>query len=192
MKTINIKGKEYITVNERLKAFRNEFKDYSLIGRIVDRTPDSIVFEAQIIDNKGIVRANGFASETTQKGGVNRFAMLENAETSAWGRALGNFGIGIDEAICTADELKSKLEYEDAEPKQSKTHPAPKQKTLGERIAAFRKYLETTTLEDMNSDKYKKTFNELCKLAGPEKAEELTQIHNNRFQFLMQQPLEKK
>lgn len=43
----------------------------------------------------------------------------------------------------------------------------------------------------MNGDKYKKAFNTLCKLAGPEKAEELTQIYNNRFQFLMQQPLEK-
>lgn len=194
MKTINIKGKEYITVNERLKAFRNEFKDYSLIGRIVDRTPDSIVFEAQIIDNKGIVRANGFARETTQKGGVNKFAMLENAETSAWGRALGNFGIGIDEAICTADELESKLEYEDAAPKQPapETPPTPKQKTLEERIEDFKKYIGATTLEDMNSEKYKKAFNALCKLAGPEKAEELTNIHNNRFQFLMQQPLEKK
>lgn len=189
MKTINIKGKEYITVNERLKAFRNEFKDYSLIGRIIDRTPDSVIFEAQIIDDKGIVRANGFARETTQKGGVNKFAMLENAETSAWGRALGNFGIGIDEAICTADELESKMEYEGA-PQQTPP-PAPPKKTLEERIAAFREYLETATLEGMNGDSYKKTFKELCLLAGPEKAEELTKLHNNRFQFLMQQPLEK-
>ena len=71
------------------------------------------------------------------------------------------------------------------------TPPAPKQKTLDERIEDFKKYIATTTLEDMNGDKYKKAFNTLCKLAGPEKAEELTQIHNNRFQFLMQQPLEK-
>lgn len=73
---------------------------------------------------------------------------------------------------------------------QKKTPPAPK-KILEERIAAFKEYLETATLEDMNSDKYKKTFNELCNLAGPEKAEDLTKLHNNRFQFLMQQPLEK-
>ena len=121
MKTINIRGKEYITVNERLKAFRSEFKDYALIGRIVEQTPDSVIFEAQIIDNKGVVRANGFARETTQKGGVNKFAMLENAETSAWGRALGNFGIGIDQAVCTADELENKLEYEN----QPQAKPAP-------------------------------------------------------------------
>lgn len=130
MKTINIKGKEYITVNERLKAFRNEFKDYALIGRIVEKTPDSIIFEAQIIDDKGVVRANGFARETTQKGGVNKFAMLENAETSAWGRALGNFGIGIDQAICTADELENKLEYENQA--QAKSAPEPQNANTNE------------------------------------------------------------
>lgn len=112
MKTINIRGKEYVTVNERLKAFRSQFKDYSLIGRIVEQTADSIVFEAQIIDDKGVVRANAFSRETVGKGGVNKFAMLENAETSAWGRALGNFGIGIDTAVCTADELNAKLQHE--------------------------------------------------------------------------------
>lgn len=80
-----------------------------------------------------------------------------------------------------------------AAPKQPEPapHPAPKQKTLEERIEDFKKYIGTTTLEDMNSEKYKKAFNALCKLAGPDKAEELTNIHNNRFQFLMQQPLEK-
>ncbi len=191
MKTIDIKGNPYVTVNERLKAFRNEFKDYALIGRIVERTADSVVFEAQIIDDKGVVRANGFARETTQKGGVNRFAMLENAETSAWGRALGNFGIGIDEAICTAEELKSKLEYEEQTPaSRPASHPAPKAKTLEERIESFKQYINTTSLEDMNSDKYRNALNSLCKLAGAERAEELTNIHNNRFQFLMQQSLE--
>lgn len=69
--------------------------------------------------------------------------------------------------------------------------PPPQKKTLEERIAAFREYLETATLEGMNGDSYKKTFKELCLLAGPEKSEELTKLHNNRFQFLMQQPLEK-
>ncbi len=113
MKTIDIRGKQYVTVNERLKEFRSMFKDYALIGRIVEQTPDSVIFEAQIIDDKGIIRANGFARETLGKGGVNKFAMYENAETSAWGRALGNFGIGIDTAVCTADELQTKLSHED-------------------------------------------------------------------------------
>ncbi len=117
MKTTNIKGKEYVTVNERLKEFRNTHKDYSLISRIVREDEKSVIFEAQVIDDKGVVRANGFARETLDKGGVNKFAMYENAETSAWGRALGNFGIGIDTAVCSADELVLKLSQENASEK---------------------------------------------------------------------------
>lgn len=188
MKTINIRGKEYITVNERLKAFRREFKDYALIGRIIEQTPDSVIFEAQIIDDKGTIRANGFARETTQKGGVNKFAMLENAETSAWGRALGNFGIGIDNAVCTADELESKLEYTETTPaNNTPTQPTAKQQTqqtLKERISKFKEYIGKANLYDLNDLKYKSRMDALCREAGPEISEELTQIHNKRMMEL--------
>lgn len=185
MKTINIRGKEYITVNERLKAFRREFKDYALIGRIIEQTPDSVIFEAQIIDDKGTIRANGFARETTQKGGVNKFAMLENAETSAWGRALGNFGIGIDNAVCTADELESKLEYTETTPaNNTPAQPIAKQQTLEERISKFKEYISKASLYDLNDLKYKSRMDALFREAGPEISEELTQIHNKRMMEL--------
>ena len=178
MKKINIKGKEYIPVNERLKAFRSEFKDYSLIGQIIAQTPDSVIFEARIIDDKGVVRANGFARETTQKGGVNKFAMLENAETSAWGRALGNFGIGIDDAVCTADELEHKLEYEEF-PARALALPA-----LSERVEKFKKFIRTANEQQLTSDGYKAKFNDLCKQAGMDTAEKLTRLHNERLAAL--------
>ena len=185
MKTINIRGKEYITVNERLKAFRNEFKDYALIGRIIEQTSSSVIFEAQIIDNKGVVRANGFARETTEKGGVNKFAMLENAETSAWGRALGNFGIGIDNAVCTAEELESKLEYTDTAPEQTSLQSSVKaQPSLEERIEKFKEYIVMATLYDLNDVRYKNKMDALCKEAGPEIAQRLTELHNNRMMEL--------
>lgn len=113
MKTINIKGKEYVTVNERLKEFRNNFKDYSLITEIVELGTDYATVKATIIDNNGVTRATGFAREVVAKSPINKFAFLENCETSAMGRALGNFGIGIDDAICTAEELLVKLSQED-------------------------------------------------------------------------------
>lgn len=115
MKTINIKGKEYITVNERLKEFRNNFKDYSLTTEIVELGQDNCTMKATITDDKGIVRATGFAREVVAKSPINKFAFVENCETSAIGRALGNFGIGIDTAICTADELLMKMAQETPE-----------------------------------------------------------------------------
>lgn len=122
MKTINIKGKEYVTVNERLKEFRNNFKDYALITEIVELGADFATVKASVIDDKGIVRATGFAREVIAKSPINKFAFLENCETSAIGRALGNFGIGIDEAVCTADELLMKLSQDEKpEPKPEKS-----------------------------------------------------------------------
>lgn len=109
METINIKGKEYVTVNERLKAFRNNFKDYSLTTEIIELGADYCTMKATITDDKGVVRSTGFAREVVAKSPINKFAFVENCETSAVGRCLGNFGIGIDTAVCTADELLMKL-----------------------------------------------------------------------------------
>lgn len=114
METINIKGKEYVTVNERLKEFRNTFKDYSLTTEMVELGADNCTIKASIIDDKGIVRSTGYAREVVAKSPINKFAFVENCETSAIGRALGNFGIGIDTAVCTADELLMKLSQERA------------------------------------------------------------------------------
>lgn len=125
--------------------------------------------------------------EREKNGMHNNDEALKMAVTDALSVACKMLGLGADVYAGRMDGDK----YQKPTP-QEKTPASKPQKTLDERIAAFRKYLETTTLEDMNGDKYKKAFNTLCKLAGSEKAEKLTQIHNTRFQFLMQQPLEKK
>ena len=124
MKTINIKGKEYVTVNERLKEFRNNFKDYALITEIVELGADFATVKASIYDDKGVLRATGFAREVVAKSPINKYAFLENCETSAIGRALGNFGIGIDEAVCTADELLQKLSHDDDKPTKTEFEKA--------------------------------------------------------------------
>lgn len=113
MKTINIKGKEYVTVNERIKAFRNTYKDYSLVTDIIEISDNHCVMKASILDPQGKVVATGYARETVSKSPINKFAFVENAETSAWGRALGNFGIGVDTAICSAEELLQKISQEE-------------------------------------------------------------------------------
>ena len=120
MKTINIKGKEYITVAERLKAFRNNFKDFRLLTEIVEFTPERCIMVAKVLDASGVEVANGHACETPNKNQINRLSILENCETSAIGRALGNFGIGIDEDICTADEMLLKQDKEDVFPETLK------------------------------------------------------------------------
>ena len=140
MKTINIKGKEYVTVNERLKEFRNLFKDYSIVTEIIEHGEDYALMKASVIDDKGVTRATGYAREVVAKSPINKFAFIENCETSAIGRALGNFGIGIDEAVCTAEELLMKLSQE----KQDKP-----EKPAFEKEAAAEKMLK-----GLRSDEY--------------------------------------
>lgn len=105
MKTIDIKGKPYVMVNERIKEFREKYKGWSLVSEIIELNEDSCVIKASVIDDNGILRATGFAQEDRASSMINKTSFVENCETSAWGRALSNLGIGIDESIASAEEV---------------------------------------------------------------------------------------
>ena len=40
---------------------------------------------------------------------INKSSYVENCETSAWGRALANFGIGVDSSIASAEEVMADM-----------------------------------------------------------------------------------
>ena len=109
MKTIDIKGKSYVTVNERLKEFRSNalFKGYSLKTELVEVNEKSALIRAVVCDGEGKIVATGtsFERADNKRSMVNATSHVENCETSAWGRALGNLGIGIDTSVATADEM---------------------------------------------------------------------------------------
>ena len=105
MKTINIHGKQYVEVKERIKYFRENFKDWSLTSEVIDLTEDRCVIKATISNEKGRVIASGIAYESKGSSYINKTSFIENCETSAWGRALANIGIGLDLAIASADEV---------------------------------------------------------------------------------------
>jgi hypothetical protein len=125
MKTINIKGKEYIPVNERLKHFRQNYPNYCLVTELVQATEQHCVFKASIVNSDGILMATAHAHETQADGYINKTSFIENCETSAWGRVLGNFGIGIDTSVASADEVKTAVSKKKA-PVKPKSSPKPK------------------------------------------------------------------
>lgn len=111
MRTVNIKGKDYVEVNERLKYFRSceKYKDYSLESEIIELVGGIITIKAIIKDGNGIIKATGLAQEKEDSSFINKTSFVENCETSAWGRALGNLGIGIDTAVASAEEVQNAI-----------------------------------------------------------------------------------
>jgi hypothetical protein len=106
MKTINIHGKQYVEVKERIKHFRENFKDWSLTSELLELTDDRCVIKATISNEQDRVIASGIAYETKGSSYINKTSFVENCETSAWGRALGNLGIGVDTSIASAEEIQ--------------------------------------------------------------------------------------
>jgi len=112
MKTVDIKGKQYVTVNERIKYFREHFKGYSLLSEIEQISQDKVIFKASIVNDSDKIVATGFAMETQGSSFINKTSHVENAETSAWGRALANFGIGVDASVASADEVANAIKQQ--------------------------------------------------------------------------------
>jgi hypothetical protein len=134
MKAMNIKGKDYIPVNERLKEFRtNElYRGYKLTSDIITINENSVIVKAFIYDNDNQLVATGYAEEMRSDDfkNVNSTSAVENCETSAWGRALGNLGIGIDTSVASADEVHSaisKQESRESQPFTRESFAQPRQ-----------------------------------------------------------------
>lgn len=105
---INIHGREYQTVAYRVQRFREAHPLWTMATKIIERDTDCVVVEACISDEQGRLIANGHAEEYRKASQINKTAALENAETSAIGRALAALGLGGTE-FATADELATKL-----------------------------------------------------------------------------------
>lgn len=103
MKTINIKGKEYAPVVERVKEAHIQDKDVSIVTDILNIGEDRVVVKATVIF-KG-KSFTGHSQAVYGKGLMGEVA-LEVAETSAVGRALGFANIGLIDGIASADEMR--------------------------------------------------------------------------------------
>ena len=107
MKSINIKGKQYITVNERLIYFRGQqiFKGWRILEDVVELNDKEGLFKVSILDKENNVISSAHAQEYRDSSYINKTSFVENGFTSALGRALGYLGIGINVSIASADEM---------------------------------------------------------------------------------------
>ncbi len=103
LKTIKIKGQDYVQVSERIRHFRTseEYKGWAIEIEWLRIDEDIAIAKAIIKDSQGIIKSMGTAMEKREerkegeKAKVNETSHVENCETSAIGRALGILGIGI-------------------------------------------------------------------------------------------------
>ena len=120
-KKTNIKGKDYVEVNQRVIAFRklSEYTGYSLETELVAVDAETCIVKAIIKSPMGDIVATGHAQEDKASSNINKTSYVENCETSAVGRALGFLGIGIETSIATADEVAMAIAKQEAQPAQT-------------------------------------------------------------------------
>lgn len=106
--TIELKGKSYALVNERVKAFRFLFPNGTIKTTLLEDNGERCTFLAEIYDGD-LLLGSGHAFEEKASSFVNKTSYIENCETSAIGRALAMVGIGIDVSIASYEEVNNAI-----------------------------------------------------------------------------------
>jgi len=105
--SVRIRGnsESVYTVVSSIVSVSTSTGDKSTLKRIYTLNDDKVVMQAIIKNDNGSIVATGTAYEKSNSTFINKTSYIENCETSAWGRALGNLGIGLDESVASADEV---------------------------------------------------------------------------------------
>ena len=105
MQTVKIQGKDYVEVKERIIYLSEKYPmSYSITTKVRYYAAEKMWVV------KAILKVNdqtftGHAQEIIGDGYINKTSALENAETSAVGRACVMAGIGVIGSIASADEI---------------------------------------------------------------------------------------
>lgn len=158
MRSIQIKGKSYIPVNERVKEFHAKFPELRVLTELVSLDENSVVMKATVSDMEGNVLANGYAQEDRGSSNINKTSYVENCETSAVGRALGMFGIGIDDSMASADEVANAIDRQEALKQKVDKNAVSALKMLaaekGSDLEMILSYYEVEKPEDMTLEQW--------------------------------------
>ena len=111
LKTVNIKGKDYVEVAERIRYFRQTTVGWAIETEILSNDGGLCIMKATVKDESGRILSTGHAYEREGSSNINKGSYIENCETSAVGRALGILGIGIYAGVASAEEVINTAEY---------------------------------------------------------------------------------
>lgn len=107
-KAIDIKGKQYVLVSDRVIYFNEKYPDGSITTRLVSEPEaERVVIRATVTPDTGKPsrKFTAYSQALWGDGYINKTSAIENCETSAVGRALGLMGIGVIDSIASKDEI---------------------------------------------------------------------------------------
>ena len=107
-KAIDIKGKQYVLVADRVVYFNEKYPDGAIETWLVSQPADDrVVIRATVTPDTGKPerKFTAYSQALWGDGYINKTSAIENCETSAVGRALGFMGIGVIDSIASKDEI---------------------------------------------------------------------------------------
>jgi len=117
---------DYVTVAERIDAFHKKYPEGSIQSEVLT-----------LNDHEVLVKAEAYRTPTDPRPGIGhswlgipgstpytRGSEVENAETSAWGRALAALGFEVKKGIASNDEVQNKQ----GDQRPARQAPAPQQR----------------------------------------------------------------
>jgi len=108
---VNIHGKQYRTVAERIELFHKEHKEdvKSITTEILKNDENIVLMKTTIKVGDNVYE--GYNQETYGSSHINKTSALENCETSAIGRALSSAGF-VGEEFASANEVKNAIKQQ--------------------------------------------------------------------------------
>lgn len=154
IQTMDVKGKEYAMVNQRIKAFRMVYPMGVISTEIVELKDGVVTMKATVGAASGMILGTGYAQEKESSSYINKTSFIENCETSAVGRALGMCGFGIDTSVASYEEVANAIKNQGGKATKEQIAYIKAHCSQEELDRAIKRY---GTLEDMpESDAQKK------------------------------------
>lgn len=147
LRTTDIKGKAYAEVNERIRGFRRLFPNGTISTEIVSLDSGVVVIKATALDEQGRVLGVGHAYEKEGSTFINKTSYIENAETSAVGRALGMIGIGIDTSVASYEEVANAMRQQEKSGRKKEEPVNDLPTEVVDHRAELRKFIKANNLD---------------------------------------------